>query len=42
MLQTLGVSAKITPAVEGGLRLMPTNDGTGDLKSTFVKIVGDC
>lgn len=37
MLQTLGVSAKITPAMEGGLRLMPANDGTGDLKEYLCK-----
>ena len=32
MLQTLGVSAKITKMSEEGFRLMPVNDGTGDLK----------
>ena len=32
MLQTLGVSAKITKMVEEGYRLLPANDGTGELK----------
>ena len=37
MLQTLGVSAKITPAMEEGYRLMPANDGTGELKDFYCK-----
>lgn len=32
MLQTLGVSAKITKMGEEGFRLLPANDGTGELK----------
>jgi ribonucleoside-diphosphate reductase alpha chain len=32
MLQTLGVSAKITKMGDEGFRLMPANDGSGELK----------
>mgnify|MGYP000846375859 CR=1 FL=1 len=32
MLQTLGVSSKVCFSVEEGERLLPANDGTGDLK----------
>lgn len=32
MLQTLGVSAKVTKCHEEGVRMLPANDGTGDLK----------
>lgn len=31
MLQTLGVSSKVTKAAEAGKRLMPLNDGSGEL-----------
>jgi len=32
MLQTLGVSSKITAMAEEGYKLLPANDGTGELK----------
>lgn len=32
MLQTLGVSSKVTKMHEAAMRLLPANDGTGDLK----------
>lgn len=32
MLQTLGVSSKVKPMYEGGNRLLPANDGTGEFK----------
>lgn len=32
MLQTLGVSSKITEMMDEGRRLLPANDGTGELK----------
>ncbi|HBK7466526.1 TPA: hypothetical protein LNG11_003611, partial [Vibrio cholerae] len=35
MLQTLGVSSKITPALEEGYRMMPANDGSGELKAFY-------
>lgn len=35
MLQTLGVSPKIVDAQDAGYRLMPANDGTGELKEFY-------
>ena len=32
MLQTMGVKSKVTKNIDGGMRLMPANDGTGELK----------
>ncbi len=37
MLQTLGVSPKIVPAQEAGMRMMPANDGSGELKEFYCK-----
>lgn len=37
MLQTLGVSAKLNKASEEGLRLLPKNDGSGDLAEYLCK-----
>jgi ribonucleoside-diphosphate reductase alpha chain len=37
MLQTLGVSAKITPVAVEGYRKMPANDGSGELKDFWCK-----
>lgn len=33
MLQTLGVSAKITKMADEGFKMLPANDGTGEMKS---------
>lgn len=32
MLQTLGITSKVKPMVDGGQRLLPANDGSGELK----------
>lgn len=37
MLQTLGVSSKIKKLKEEGYRMMPANDGTGELKKFWCK-----
>lgn len=37
MLQTLGVSAKITKTGDEGFRMMPANDGTGELKEFWCR-----
>jgi ribonucleoside-diphosphate reductase alpha chain len=37
MLQTLGVSCKITPMMEEGFKAMPANDGTGELKDFYCR-----
>lgn len=39
MLQTLGVSSKIKHAMEEGYRMMPANDGTGELKEFWCQDV---
>lgn len=35
MLQTLGVSAKVTKVVDEGFKMLPANDGTGEMKSSW-------
>jgi ribonucleoside-diphosphate reductase alpha chain len=35
MLQTMGVSSKVTKMHDEGLKMMPANDGTGDSKEYF-------
>jgi ribonucleoside-diphosphate reductase alpha chain len=35
MLQTMGVSSKVTKMADEGMRSMPKNDGTGDTKEYF-------
>lgn len=37
MLQTLGISSKVTKNQEAGLRKMPANDGTGEYKDFMCK-----
>lgn len=37
MLQTLGVSAKITKVAEEGYNLLPANDGTGEMRKFWCK-----
>lgn len=37
MLQTLGVSAKISSVLEEGFRLLPANDGSGEMKNFWCK-----
>ncbi|QCQ57853.1 ribonucleotide reductase [Rheinheimera phage vB_RspM_Barba22A] len=37
MLQTLGVSSKVTASTEAGERLMPLNDGSGELGMFYCK-----
>ncbi|AGG57940.1 ribonucleoside diphosphate reductase subunit alpha [Vibrio phage helene 12B3] len=37
MLQTLGVSPKIVPAQDAGYKLLPANDGSGELKEFYCK-----